>query len=162
DDADRALQRRELVQLVEDQVRVGVALEVDDEAHRLALALAALVLDLADALDALVLDEPADLLGEAVVRLPVGPLADDDLAGPPLRDALGAGAERDVALAGRVAVHDPLLAADDAAGREVRPLDDALLDQRLRRDARLVDDADRGAADLAQVVRRDVGRHADG
>ena len=35
---DRLLQRRELVELVEHQLRVGVALEVADQAHRLAAA----------------------------------------------------------------------------------------------------------------------------
>ena len=38
DDADRLLQRRELVELVEHELRVGVALEVDDDADRLAVA----------------------------------------------------------------------------------------------------------------------------
>ena len=75
DDADRLLQRRELVELVEDQVRVGVALEVDDQPDRLAAAGAALVADVADALDALVLDQLADRLGQAVARLLEGHLA---------------------------------------------------------------------------------------
>src|SRR5439155_17222845 len=54
--------------------------------------------------------------------------------------------------------------ADDQAGRrEVRPLDDAderVEGLRLGR-LRVVEAPLRGGRDLAQVVRRDVGRHAD-
>ena len=80
DDADRLLQRRELIELVEDQMRVGVALEVDHEAHRLALAGARFVADVADALDALVLDQFADLLAPArCASAWKGTSRDDDL-----------------------------------------------------------------------------------
>jgi len=79
DDADRLLQRRELVELVEHQLRVGVALEVEDQADGLALSGAALVAQGADALDALLLDERGDGLGQLLALLLVGHLLDDDL-----------------------------------------------------------------------------------
>ena len=67
--------RRELVELVEHELRIGVALDVEDQADRLAAAGAALVADAADALDALVLDQFADDLGQAVARLLIRNLA---------------------------------------------------------------------------------------
>src|SRR5262249_4557304 len=152
DEADGLLQGRELVQLVEDQLRVGVALEVEDDLDRLAVAGAALVLDLGDALDPLVLDQLADGLGQAVARLLLGDLADDDLGAAALLVDLGPGAERDLAAAGAVAVADALPPADDAAGGEVRPGDQ--LHQLLDADLGLVDEADQAVADLAEVVRR--------
>src|SRR5262249_19132620 len=57
---------------------------------------------------------------------------------------------------------DALAAADDAAGREVRPLDDVFLQELFDGHVGVVDDANQGAADLAKVVRRNVGGHADG
>src|SRR5207249_9013729 len=109
-------------------LRVGVALEVEDQADWVARALAALVADLADALDALLADHLADGLGQAVARLLVGHLADDDLGGAALLDDVGAGPQADLAAAGGVAVEAALLAADHAAGREVGPLDAAVED----------------------------------
>ena len=54
----------------------------------------------------------------------------------------------------------PRVAEDDAARREVGALDVA--HQACRVDVRIVDVGDRRGDHLAQVVRRDVRRHADG
>jgi cell division protein ZapA (FtsZ GTPase activity inhibitor) len=51
-------------------------------------------------------------------------------------------------------------ADDQRSGREVRPRHD--LEQRHVVDCRIVDQRHRGVDDLRQVVRRNVGRHADG
>ena len=53
-----------LVQVVQDRVRVGVALELDDQAHALAVGLVAHV---RDAVDLLVADELGDLLGRVAL-----------------------------------------------------------------------------------------------
>ena len=53
----------------------------------------------------------------------------------------------------------PLTAEDDAAGREVRPRHDA--DQVVDRQRRIFDQRHAGIDHLAEIVRRDVGRHAD-
>ena len=55
DDRERVLQRRELVELVEHDVRVGVPLQVDDDPHRLLQI--ALVADAGDALDLAFVDQ---------------------------------------------------------------------------------------------------------
>ena len=61
--------------------------------------------------------------------------------------------------AGRERVADPRRPVDVAAGREVGPLDD--LEQVVDRRRRVLEHEDEPVDDLSQVVRRDVGRHAD-
>ena len=65
DDADGLLQRRKLVELIEHQVRVGVAFDIADEPDRLAVAGTRFVADGADALDAFILDKIANRLRAA-------------------------------------------------------------------------------------------------
>ena len=55
---------------------------------------------------------------------------------------------------------DALAAQNDAAGREIRTRNDA--DQVLDRQRRVVDQRHAGVDHLAEIVRRDIGRHADG
>src|SRR5262249_28034180 len=132
----------------------------DDQTYRLPGAGARLVPDVGDALDALVLDELPDGLVQADARLLEGNLVNDDLGARPILVDLGPGAQGDLAAAGAVAVDDPLPAADDAAGREIGAGDQ--LHQLFERRFRVVDQPDEAVADLAQVVRRDFSRHADG
>ena len=54
----------------------------------------------------------------------------------------------------------PWPAQNDAAGREIRARNDA--DQILDRQRRIVDQRHAGIDHLAEIVRRDIGRHADG
>ncbi len=69
-DRDRVLQRRKLVQLVEDHVRIGVALQFDHQPHRLLQV--ALVADTADAGDAAIVDQGGDFFLDPVPLLHVG------------------------------------------------------------------------------------------
>ncbi len=166
------LQRRVLEQVVEHLVRVRVALALDDHAHAVAVGLVAQV---GDALDLLALDEVGDLLDQGGLVDLVGQLGDDDrhaVAAGLLERALGP--HHDPAAAVGVHLADgvdalplagervaPLLEAEDrAAGREVRAHD--VLAQLVGGQVRVVDERDRGVDDLAQVVGRDVGGHADG
>jgi len=72
---------------------------------------------------------------------------------------LGACPHHDAAAALLVALLDALLAVDDAARREVGSADE--LAQVLHRSVRVVDQMVNRLHHLAQVVRGDVGRHAD-
>ena len=169
---ERELHRGVLEQVVQHLVRVGVALDLDVDAHPVAIRLVA---EVADALDPLVLDQVGDLLEQAGLVHLVGQLGDDD------RDPVALGLlERDLGAhddpAAAVGVHLadrvdrlplpgervalPLEAVDRAAGREVRPGHKA--EPVVGRQLRVVDEGDRGVDDLAEVVRRDVGGHADG
>ena len=160
-DAERRLHRGVLVELVQHDLRDHAALELDHDPHALAIGLVAQVGDLGDLL---LVDEVGDLLDQAGVAALLdheGQLGDDDrlLA---VADVLrvGAGAHAHAAAAGLVGLADAADAEDHAAGREVRALD--VLHQAGRVDLRIVDVGDRRGDRLAQVVRRDVRRHADG
>ena len=90
----------------------------------------------------------------------VGKLCDDDrLAALANRLNPSTGADPDAATASQIGVADAGDAHDCSCGWEVRPLD--VLHQSLWRDVTVVDVGDRRVDDLGQVVRRNVGRHAD-
>ena len=122
-----------------------------------------LVAQVGDALDPLVAHQVGDLLDQPRLVHLVGDLGDDDRL--LLAAALGSRSRRARASGSmprpvRVGLADAGAAVDEAAGREVRAGHD--LDQLSssdvagRRSARQI-----ASHDLAQVVRRDVGRHAD-
>ncbi len=152
------LHRRVLVEQVEHDLRVRVALQLDDEARRVA---GRLVADVADALDLAVVDQLGDLVADHLDRGLVRHLRHGDahVALAALFD-LGDRAHLDGATTGRVGVVDPAAAEDQGAGREVGALHElhevgdgrvGVLEQVLHR----VDH-------LPEVVRRDVRRHTDG
>src|SRR3546814_8689117 len=58
-DAERGLERGVAIELVQDDVRIGVALQLDHDAHAVAVALVA---QIGDALDGLLLDDLGDAL----------------------------------------------------------------------------------------------------
>ena len=152
-------------------MRVGVALELDVDAHPVAVGLVAQV---ADPVDPLVLDQVGDLLEEARLVDLVRELGDDDRR-PVALDLLerDLGAHHDAAAAVGVHLADrvdrlplagqrvalALEAVDRAAGREVRAVDE--LAQVVGGELGVVDHGDRRVDDLAEVVRRDVRRHPD-
>ena len=73
--AERGLQRREAPELVHHDLGVGVALQLHDDAHAVAIGFVAHV---GDAFDALVADQLGDLLDQRRLVHLVGDLADDD------------------------------------------------------------------------------------
>ena len=151
------LHRRVLVELVQDDLRIGVAAQLDHEASRVT---GRLVADVLDAIDLALVHELGDLLADHLDRRLVGHLGDDDsaLTSSPFFD-VGDGSHLDRASAGAVRVLDPVAAEDEGTGREVRPLHEAHQVVRLR--VRVVEHVDAGVDDLVEVVRRDVRRHPD-
>ncbi len=159
-EAEGRLQRRVLVELVQRNLGDRVALQLDLDPHPRPVRVVGEVRDLRQHL---VVDEVGDLLdhaGVAALLHAVGQLGDDDrgLAAAQLLD-VGPRAHDDPAAAGAVGLADALPAQDDRSGREVGPLD--VPRQTVDVDVRLVDERDDGVDDLAEVVRRDVRRHAD-
>ncbi len=151
------LQRRVLVQVVEDDEGGSVLLELDDQPG---LAPSRLVVDVGDPLDGLGLHEVDDPRCRDRDGRLVRHLGDDDLvaaAAAPLFD-LAHGPEPDGALAGAVGVEDPLATHDQRAGGEVGTLHE--LHEVVGRGLGVVDEVDGGVDHLAQVVGRDVGGHA--
>jgi hypothetical protein len=160
-DAERRLHRRVLEELVEDDLADDAALHLDHQAHAVAVGLVA---DVGDLGDLLLVDELDDLGDQPVVAALLDherQLGDDQrlLA---LADLLDADAclHAHATAARLVGIADALVAEDDPAGREVRALD--VPHQALDGDVGVVDVGDDPVDDLAQVVRRDVGGHADG
>ena len=170
-EVERGLHRGVLEQVVEHAVRGVVALHLDHDAHAVAVALVA---DVADARELLVLDEVRDLLDERRLVHRVRQLADDDGLAAALHVLLvGLRAHDDPAAAVRVRAADAvdalglagldvlvfLEAVDDPAAREIRAED--RLAEVVVREFGILDEPLRRGDDLAQVVRRDVRRHAD-
>ena len=156
-DPERGLEIAHLVELVEDDLGGRVLLDRDPDPHAGAVGV---VLNVGDALDLLVTDELGDALDQAGLVDLVGDLGDDDrLAALVVLLDLAAGSDRDRAAALEVGLLDPGGAEDDAAGREVGPLD--VVEQLTDLDRGVVDHRDGRVDQLGEVVRRDVGRHAD-
>ena len=151
------LQLGVLVEVVEHRVRARVRLQLDDDAD---LVLAPrLVVEVGDAVDLPIVDQLRDRLHQARLVDLVWQLANDDLLAPRLRLLeVHLCPHDDPPAAGAVDVGD-VARVDDAARGEVRALDDA--DEILGRRFRVVDQANDCVADLTEVMRRDVGRHAD-
>src|SRR6266850_2456630 len=158
DDPEARLHLRVLVELVQDDLRDLAAAQLEHDPDALPVRLVA---DLRDALDLLLLHELGDLLDEARLVHLVRQLADDDgLAAAPHLLGVRLRAQRDAAAAGRVRLANAAGAVDVAGGREVWPRHH--LGQPLDRRAGFVHQHHERVHDLAQVVRRNVGGHADG
>jgi hypothetical protein len=151
-----------LEELVEGDLRDGVALQLDLDPHA---ALVAVVLDRllvrGDLGEHLVVRELRDLLQDAELAAllhAVRKLGDDDRrpSAAKLLDVRPR-AHDDASAARPVGVADPRAPDDDPAGRKVRPL--YLPHERVDVRARVVDQRHDGVDHLAEVVRRDVRGH---
>src|SRR6266700_5288025 len=157
DHAEYLLQGGVLVQVVEHREDLGLALELDDHAHALAVGFVAQV---RDPLELSLRDELGDLGHQRRLVHGVGKLVDDDPLASVGRLLEGvAGTDDDAAVAGRIRGLDPGRAHDQAAGGEVWTLDER--EEIFAGGFRVVDQVLDAARDLAQVVRRNVGGHAD-
>ena len=156
--AERALQRGEAVQLVQHDIGHGVALKLDHHAHALAIGFVA---DVGDALDLLVAHIFGDLLDHRRLVHLIGNLGDDERLAL-LADGLVVHppAHHDRAAALVIGRADACLAEDHAAGRKVGTGHE--LGELIDRDGRIVEIGDACVDHLAEIMRRDVGRHADG
>ena len=120
DDAEVDLHLRVLVQVVEDDFGLLAALQLEHDAHAVAVALVA---DFGDAFELLFVDQAGAVLDQAGFVDLVGKLGDDD--GFAVLAHLfggGFGAHLDGAAAGREVIVDALAAQDDAAGGEIGAL----------------------------------------
>ena len=160
-DAERALERRVLEELVQHLAGRGAALELDDDVHPLAVRLVAQIADVGDAALA---HQLGDALQEGGLVELVGDFGHQDPV-PPTRHLLDAGASAHdhAALAGAVGQLEFFQPQHQAAGGEVRAVDE--LHQLVHRDilqlGPAIDHVGDRVGQFAQVVRRDVRRHAD-
>ena len=119
------------------------------------------VLNIRNALNALVLDEICDVLDQARLVYLVGQLCYDNLESAVLRlDDFRAGADGDFSLAGRVCGADTAPAHDDAARREVGSRQ--TFHQLGELDVGIFYVGAGGVDSLTEVVRRNFGSHTYG
>ena len=159
DEREGRLERGELVELVQHDLGVGVALQLQNEPDRFLQI--ALVADRRDPPDPILVDELGDLLLDRVPALLIGDFRDHDpiaILGE-LFDR-GPRPEGDRAPAGGVAAGQRFAPHHDPAGGEIGARHD--LKQLAEGDAGVVDERDQRLADLAEVVGGDARRHADG
>ena len=150
------LQGGELVELVEHDLGIGVALHVADQADRLVEV--ALVVHRGNAGDLSFIGQRGDPLLDPVARLLEGDFRDHDAKAIAVFLDGRPAAEHDRAAAGVIAAADAGPAADHPAGRKIGPGHD--FQQLVDRDLRLVDHPHQRIADFAQVVRRQRRGHA--
>src|SRR5215831_1921655 len=158
DHTERFLHLCVLVELVEDDLRLFVALHLDHDAHAFAIAFVA---NVADAFDLLVLNQLSDVFDQAGFIHLIGQLGDDDVLAvfaALLDGSFGTHLERSAAFF--IGLLDAFAAIDVTASGKIRARNN--LHHLLQRGFRIFDQQDGGFDRLAQVVRRDVRRHADG
>ncbi len=159
--AEVLLQLGVLVQVVQHDLGDGIPLQHDHEA--LTGAARGLVADVGDAGDLALAGEVADLDRDVVGVDLVGQLGDHEAGATLDLFDVDDGAHRDRAATGAVGVLDAARAEDLRSRGEVGTRD-ALherLEQLLARGVRVLQRPQRARRHLAEVVRRDVGGHAD-
>src|SRR5690606_9782521 len=158
-DAEHAFHLRLAVQVVEHHFRHFTLAQLDNDAHAV---LVGLVTQLGNALDLLFLDQLGDLLDQPRLVHLVRNLGNDDGLLATTLHILDfcTGTGVDTATAGAIRLHDAGATVDDAGGGEIRALDvfHQLIDGQLA----VLDQRQTAIDHFAQVVRRNVGGHADG
>ena len=156
DRAESALELGMLVEVVEHDLSDRAALQLNHHADAVTRALIA---DVGDALDDLLIHQVSHPLDHRRLVHHVGNLGDDDRLFVLVLDDLGLAAHHERTTPKLVHRLDTALAADDPAGREVRPFDE--LHQLVDRAVWIVHIIRDAVDQLTQIVRRDVGGHAD-
>src|SRR5262249_3003309 len=145
------------VELVEHDVGYRIAPKLDH--HAIAVAVG-LVAQIRDALDLFLADQFGDALDHRFLVHLIGNLGDDDrFAVPAQRFHLDPAAHYDRAAAEVIGGTDALAAENDAAGREIGSGNDGV--EVVDAEAGVVNQRHAGIDQLAKIVRRNVGRHAD-
>jgi hypothetical protein len=124
DDAEARLQRRVLVEVVEHDLGHFAALQLDDDAHAVAVGF---IPQVGNALDDLVAHQVGDPLDQVLLVDLIRDLGDDQRDPVPFLARLDRrlGPHLNGATAGRVCLHDPIAAENEAACGEIRTGDQA-------------------------------------
>ena len=138
--------------------RFFVALHFDDDAHSVAVAFVA---NIGDAFDFLVVDELGDVLDEIFLVHLIRQFGDDDVLAifAALFDGCF-GADLEAAAAFFICLLNSVAAVDVAGCGKIRTGND--LHHLLELGFRIFDQQDCGFDDFLQIVRRNIGGHADG
>ncbi len=156
------LKRGEFVEVVENDLRVGITAQFDNDAHAIAVAFIA---NVGDAFELLVIDELGNALNQRGLVGLIRQLGDDH------RIAIGTSfrlnrfdrgntAHGDRTTSTGVGLANALAAKDLTTGRKIRPRDDR--HQLPLFDLWISDQRQNAINQLPKVVGRNVGRHANG
>src|SRR6266853_96865 len=158
DHPERFLHLRELEEVVQNNFRFFTALHFDDDAHAFAVGFIAHV---GDAFDLFRLHQLGDALDQARLVDLIRNFGDDDVLAVFTHVFYrGLGAHGETAAPGLVRRDDAFTPGNVPGSRKIRPRHQ--LHDFLECRVRLLDQQHRGVNDFAQVVRRDVRRHAHG
>jgi hypothetical protein len=157
--AEGVLQLGLLVEVVQHHLGHLAFFQFDHQAHA---GLVGLVLDVGDAVDLLLVDQFGDLFLQGLLVDLVGQFIDHDGLPSAARQILdvGARAHDHAAATGQVAVAHAGNAVNQSGRGEIRRRDDG--DQFVDRGFRIAEQNQAGIHHLVEVVRRNIGRHADG
>src|ERR1019366_7696408 len=156
--AEALLHRGVLEELVEHDLRFGTALQFDDDAHAVAVALVA---DIADVVNDLVVHQFGDAFDQLCLVDLIGNLGDDNRV-LVLRQVLDGSfsAHHEAPAPGTISFGNSTASVDEASGREIRALH--MFQQVGEGGVRVVHQRDTRIHNLRQIVRRNVGRHSNG
>ena len=173
DDAEVDLHLRVLIQVVEHHFGLFAAFQFKNDAHAVAIALVAHVANIVDDFLVHQLGNPLDELGlvahksgdvfkqAGLVDLEWNFRNDDGFAVALAVFFDGClGAHLEAAAASGVVINDAPAAQQESSSGEIGPRNH--FDNLGQRRMRVVDQRDSGVNNLAQIMRRDVGGHADG
>src|SRR5210317_290692 len=152
------MHRRHLVELVKHHLGDAVTLQLDNDPHAVTVRLIA---QIGNTFDLLVPNQVGDLFNQSRLVNLERNLGDDDAltTGAAVLLDHRFGAHRDNPSTGAVSLVDAVSAHDEAAGREIWTRDQ--LKQLFDLKFRIVDHGNQAIDYLAQVVRRDLGRHTN-
>ena len=153
-DGKGVLQLRVLVKLVEQDLRVHVAAVLHHNAHTVS---ARFVAQLGNAVDLLLVHAVGNRLAEHTLVDPVRDFGKDDV--PLVLVNLRARPHHDVSLARQVRLFNPVDPVNDGGGGEIRTFD--VFHQFIHRAVGVIHAVIHRVDDLAEVVRWNIGRHAD-
>ena len=158
-DAEGVLESRVLVKLVDNDVGQRIPFQFYDDAHAVAVGF---ISDIGDPFYFFLVDQLGDLLDQPFLVHHVGDFADDDLffARAFYRFDEGFAAHLNNAFALSIRLHDGLFAVNESGGRKIRAWD--MFHQLPDGDIGIFNQLHQTIDDLAQIVRRNIGRHADG
>ena len=155
--AERRLQVGILVEVIQNDIGDRITLQLDDDANAFAVRF---IPEIGDAFDLLVAHEIGDLFDQRALVHLIGNFGDDE-GFAILADVLDghAGAHDDRAAAFVIGRENATASENETGRREIRALND--LRKLVDADLGIVEVGDAGVDDLAEVMRRDVRRHAD-
>ena len=156
-DAERGLHLSHLIELVEHHIGVGVALELDDNAHSLVVAL---VVDIGDTVELLFANQVGDIGYKFGFVYIVGNLGYDNVLMIVLHLDFGTGTDHDSAAAGLICFLHAVVAVDRTSGREVGS--DHIFHQLRDGEIGVIHKSHAGVDRLRQVVGRHIRGHTYG